>query len=273
VPYNVSKIYSGAFAKCSNLEKVIIPFTVTDISSTVFTGTDATIYCYYNSYAYNYAVANNIKYELITVTLSTNSVNIVETEAVTVNAVRSVTLASGVPLVWKSNNPAVASVDSTGKIVGNSVGNTTVGIYALDGNLLDECSVTVGEKAEIKLEDVSTDTLKYGEKIVLHINTSDLPDGATVKWTTSNSSILRISNENAECSKHENCTTCTVESVGNGSAEIKATVVDKDGNPLIQAGKEISTSYKLNSKAGFFQKIIAFFKKLFGLLKTYPQAF
>lgn len=273
IPYNVSMIYSGAFANCPNLERVIIPFTVTDISSSAFTGTNATIYCYYNSYAYNYAVANNIKYELITVTLSTNSVNIVETEAVTVDAVPSVTLASGVPLVWKSENPAVASVDSTGKIVGNTVGNTTVGIYALDGNMLGECSVTVGQKSEIKLEDVSTDTLKYGEKIILHVNTSGLPDGATVKWTTSNSSILKISNENAECSTHENCTTCTVESIGNGSAEIKATVVDKDCNPIVQNGEEISVSYLMNSKAGFFQKIIAFFKKLFGLLKTYPQAF
>ena len=271
VPYNVSKIYSGAFANCSNLERVIIPFTVTDISSTAFTGTDATVYCYYNSYAYNYAVANNIKYELITVTLSTNSVNIVETEAVTVNAVPSVTLASGVPLVWKSANPAVASVDSTGKIVGNTAGNTTVGIYALDGNKLDECSVTVGEKAEIKLEDVSTDTLKYGEKIVLHVNSANLPECSSVKWTATNGNILKTSNENAACSKHENCTTCTVESVGNGSAEIKATVVDKDGNQIIQNGEEISTSYKMKSKAGFFQKIIAFFKKLFGLLKTYPQ--
>lgn len=273
IPYNVSMIYSGAFANCPNLERVIIPFTVTDISSSAFIGTNATIYCYYNSYAYNYAIANNIKYELITVTLSTNSVNIVETEAVTVDAVPSVTLASGVPLVWKSENPAVASVDSTGKIVGNTVGNTTVGIYALDGNMLDECSVTVGQKSEIKLEDVSTDTLKYGEKIILHVNTSGLPDGATVKWTTSNSSILKISNENAECSTHENCTTCTVESIGNGSAEIKATVVDKDCNPIVQNGEEISVSYLMNSKAGFFQKIIAFFKKLFGLLKTYPQAF
>ena len=273
VPYNVSKIYSGAFANCPNLERVIIPFTVTDISGSAFAGTDATIYCYYNSYAYNYAVANNIKYELITVTLSTNSINIVETEAVTVNAVPSVTLASGVPLVWKSNNPAVASVDSTGKIVGNSVGNTTVGIYALDGNLLDECSVTVGEKSEIKLEDVSTDTLKYGEKIVLHISTANLPEGASVKWTTTNGNILKISNENVACGNHTDCLTCTVESVGNGDAEIKATVVDKDGDPIIQNGEEVSTSYKMNSKAGFFQKIIAFFKKLFGLLKTYPQAF
>lgn len=271
IPYSVSKIYSGAFANCSKLERVIIPFTVTDISSSAFTGTNAKIYCYYNSYAYNYAVANGIPYELITVTLSTNSVNIVETQSVTVGAVPSIVLASGIPLVWKSSNPAVASVDSTGKIVGNSVGNTTVGIYALDGNLLDECSVTVGEKSEIKLEDVSTDTLKYGEKIVLHINMSNLPEGASVRWTTTNGNILKIRSENTTCSNHTDCVTCTVESVGNGDAEIKATVVDKDGNPIIQNGEEISTSYKMKSKVGFFQKIIAFFKKLFGLLKTYPQ--
>lgn len=271
VPYNVSKIYSGAFANCSKLERVIIPFTVTDISGSAFTGTNATIYCYYNSYAYNYAVANNIKYELITVTLSTNSVNIVETQSLSVDAVPSIVLASGIPLVWKSNNPAVASVDSTGKIVGNGVGATTIGVYDINGNMLDECSITVVEKAEIKLEDVSTDTLKYGEKIVLHINMSNLPEGASVKWTTTNGSILKISNENATCSNHTDCVTCTVESIGNGDAEIKATVVDKDGNPIIQNGEEISTSYKMKSKAGFFQKIIAFFKKLFGLLKTYPQ--
>lgn len=271
IPYSVSKIYSGAFANCSKLERVIIPFTITDISASAFTGTNATIYCYYNSYAYNYAIANNIDYELITVTLSTDSVNIVKTQSVTVDAVPSITLASGIPLVWKSNNPAVASVDSTGKIVGNSVGATKVGVYDINGNMLDECSVTVGEEIEVEFEEPSTDTLKYGEKLVLHINTANLPDGASVKWTTSDGNNLKISNENAACDKHSNCVTCTVESVGNGSAEITGTVVDKNGKPIIQDGKEIEVSYKMNSKAGFFQKIIAFFKKLFGLLKTYSQ--
>ncbi len=272
IPYSVSKIYSGAFANCSKLEKVIIPFTVTDISASAFTGTNAKIYCYYNSYAYNYAVANGIAYELITVTLSTDSVNIVKTQSVTVDAVPSITLASGIPLVWKSNNPAVASVDSTGKIVGNSVGATKVGVYDINGNMLDECSVTVGEEIEVEFEEPSTDTLKYGEKIVLHINTADLPDDATVKWTTTNGKILKIVNENITCTKHTDCVTCMVESVGNGSAEITGTVVDKNGKPIIQDGKEIEVSYKMNSKAGFFQKLIAFFKKLFGLLKTYQQS-
>jgi hypothetical protein len=79
LPYSVTTIYPYAFAHCPNLEGVIIPFTVTDIADSAFEGTDATIYCYYNSYAYNYAVKNGIDYELITVTLSSNNVNMFTT--------------------------------------------------------------------------------------------------------------------------------------------------------------------------------------------------
>ena len=272
IPYSVSKIHNGAFADCKNLKSVVIPFTVTEIGDSAFSGTNAKIYCYNNSYAHKYATENGIAYELITVTLSTASVSIFEGETVEINATPSVTLASGVPFVWKSNNLSVASVDSNGKVVGNGVGNTTIGVYTPDGTLLAECNVEI-TKIEISFEKASTDTLKYGEKIVLHVNISNLPEGYSLKWTSSNGSILKISNENADCSKHSNCVTCTVESVGNGSAEIKATVVDENGKPVVQGGEEISTSYKMTSKAGFFDKFVAFFKKLFGSLKTYPQAF
>lgn len=278
LPYSVTTIYPYAFADCPNLESVIIPFTVTDISDSAFEGTDATIYCYYNSYAYNYAVKNGIDYELITVTLSTNSVDMLTGEAIVINAVPSVTVASGIPMVWKSSDSAVVSVDSTGNLVANSVGSATVGVYSFDGTLFDECTITVAEpvdefeNVELKFEDVSTDKLNYGEKILLHINVADLPEGASVKWTTSNGVVLRISNENAACESHQECITCTVESVGSGSAEITGTVVDENGEPILRDDEEIKVSYTMNSKAGFFQKLIAFFKKLFGLSKTILQS-
>ena len=145
-------------------------------------------------------------------------------------------------------------------------------LLAPDGTLLAECNVKI-TKIEISFEKVSTDTLKYGEKIILHVNISNLPEGCSIKWTSSNGSVLKISNENANCSNHTNCVTCTVESVGSGSAEIKATVVDETGKPVVQGGEEVSSSYSMTSKAGFFDKLVAFFKKLFGSLKTYPQAF
>ena len=273
IPYNISKIYSNAFANCPNLEQVIIPFTATDISSSAFNGTNAVIYCYYNSYAYKFAMANNIKCELITVTLSENSVSTFAGGAAAVKAVPSVTVASGIPLVWRSADPTVADVDSKGNIVGKSEGNTTVGVYSLGGNLLAECKVSVSKRIDLKFATPSTTTVKYGEKLILHIDTSTLPEGTTVEWSVSGSNAFRLSDENAVCTLHRSCVTCAVESIAKGSATITAKVVDNNGNPVKDAnGNEITASQSLTSKAGFFQKLVAFFKKLFGSNMVIPSS-
>lgn len=273
IPYNISKIYSNAFANCPNLEQVIIPFTATDISSSAFNGTNAVIYCYYNSYAYKFAMANNIKCELITVTLSENSVSTFAGGAAAVKAVPSVTVASGIPLVWRSADPTVADVDSKGNIVGKSEGNTTVGVYSLGGNLLAECKVSVSKRIDLKFATPSTTTVKYGEKLILHIDTSTLPEGTTVEWSVSGSNAFRLSDENAVCTLHRSCVTCAAESIAKGSATITARVVDKNGNAVKNAnGNEITASQQLTSKAGFFQKIVAFFKKLFGSNMVIPSS-
>ena len=273
IPYNISKIYSNAFANCPNLEQVIIPFTATDISSSAFNGTNAVIYCYYNSYAYKFAMENNIKCELITVTLSENSVSTFAGGAAAVKAVPSVTVASGIPLVWRSADPTVADVDSKGNIVGKSEGNTTVGVYSLGGNLLAECKVSVSKRIDLKFATPSTATVKYGEKLILHIDTSTLPEGTTVEWSVSGSNAFRLSDENAVCTLHRSCVTCAVESIAKGSATITAKVVDKNGNAVKDAnGNEITASQQLTSKAGFFQKLAAFFKKLFGSNMVIPSS-
>ena len=67
--------------------------------------------------------------------------------------------------------------------------------------------------------------------------------------------------------------TCAVESIAKGSATIAAKVVDKNGNPVKDAnGNEITASQSLTSKAGFFQKLVAFFKKLFGSNMVIPSS-
>lgn len=67
--------------------------------------------------------------------------------------------------------------------------------------------------------------------------------------------------------------TCGVKSVSKGSATITARVIDKNGNAVKNAnGNEITASQQLTSKAGFFQKLVAFFKKLFGSNMIIPYA-
>ena len=53
----------------------------------------------------------------------------------------------------------------------------------------------------------------------------------------------------------------------------KTKVVDKNGNPLSNDSGEISDSQKVVSKAGIWQKIVSFFKNLFGSNRTIIQLF
>ena len=60
------KIGNVCFKNCTSLEKITIPYTVTEIGAYAFDGcSDFTIYCYENSYAHTYAVENNIPFVLL----------------------------------------------------------------------------------------------------------------------------------------------------------------------------------------------------------------
>ena len=92
-----------------------------------------------------------------------------------------------------------------------------------------------------------------------------LPEGARVVWSMDGSGFELIPSADGM--------TCGVKSVSKGSATITAKVVDKTDNAVKDAnGNEITASQQLTSKAGFFQKLAAFFKKLFGSNMVIPYA-
>ena len=66
IPNNVTSIGKYAFGECSNLTSITIPNSVTSIEENVFKDCEnVVIYCYANSYAQQYAVDNNISYQLL----------------------------------------------------------------------------------------------------------------------------------------------------------------------------------------------------------------
>ena len=122
-----------------------------------------------------------------------------------------------------------------------------------------------GSNAKLSIKSPSTTTVSYGFTLNLHANVTDLPEGARVVWSMDGSGF--------ELSPSADGMTCGVKSVSKGSATITAKVVDKNGNAVKDAnGNEITASQQLTSKAGFFQKIVAFFKKLFGSNMVIPYA-
>ena len=120
-------------------------------------------------------------------------------------------------------------------------------------------------KTKISINTPSTTTVSYGFTLNLHANVTDLPEGARVVWSMDGSGFELIPSADGM--------TCGVKSVSKGSATITAKVVDKNGNAVKNAnGNEITASQQLTSKAGFFQKLVAFFKKLFGSNMIIPYA-
>ena len=125
--------------------------------------------------------------------------------------------------------------------------------------------VEEAKPCKLSINTPSTTTVSYGFTLNLHANVTDMPDGARVVWSMDGSGFELIPSADGM--------TCGVKSVSKGSATITAKVVDKNGNAVKDAnGNEITASQRLTSKAGFFQKLAAFFKKLFGSNMVIPSS-
>lgn len=146
----------------------------------------------------------------------------------------------------------------------SNINNETVAIFKLANSNDSSTSnpeMNIVNKSEIinaTIKKPSVSTISYGDAIVMHLDLNKtLPAGYTIVWSASNGNF----------SYSANGTTCTITPEKNGDTVFTATIYDADGNA-------VSTDEQtMTSKAGFFDKIIAFFKKLFGLTKTIPDIF
>lgn len=112
---------------------------------------------------------------------------------------------------------------------------------------------------EIKIIKPSTTTINYGDTLVLRLAENDIPEGYSVEWY-----ILLGTGVSAY--KNDTGTECRVTSVSNGSATFVAVLVDQNGKAVTdENGNEINHSITITSKAGLFQRLISFFKNLFGI--------
>ncbi|MBQ8764271.1 MAG: hypothetical protein IJZ07_09235 [Clostridia bacterium] len=102
-------------------------------------------------------------------------------------------------------------------------------------------------------------TINYGDSIVLHVDETKIPAGGYVKWSSNNG--------NFDMDASDDGRTCTISPDKSGTTTFTATIYDAEGKVVCIDEQEMT------SKAGFFQKIIAFFKSLFGLTQVIPQVY
>lgn len=105
----------------------------------------------------------------------------------------------------------------------------------------------------------SVTTISYGDSIILHADiTGTLPEGATIQWFADNGNFEKVASNDGK--------TCKITPSSSGNTTFTIKVVNADGEVLAE------DTQVMTSKAGFFDKIIGFFKMIFGLTKTFAQA-
>lgn len=179
-------------------------------------------------------------------------------------------------------NPVFSPADATDKsftlsadnsnvsINGNIVTAVSAGTTALtvtsSNGMQDTAVITVTEKipeitATLKIRNnPGNHTINYGDILRLTAEVTNQPDNTSVWWYVDGTK--KGEGKTFEISPES------------GSVEVTAKLVDANGMAVRDSdGNEISDSETVTVKSGFFQKIISFFKNLFGLDRSVVQLF
>ena len=186
---------------------------------------------------------------------------------------------------WSSSNESVAQVDSTGKVTAvgsgsvtitasNENGSESITIQIIKSYICPDCGNEIlGEnainehisaearmKATVKIRNNSgPKTINYGETLELTAIVTKLPDNVRIVWYI-----------NGEAKGEGETFSVSLQS---GSTEVAVKLVDENEVVLLDSsGNEISDSEIVSVKAGFFQKLISFFKNLFRISRIVIQS-
>ncbi len=161
-------------------------------------------------------------------------------------------------LGWSKSNSATTATYKAGDSITLTSNTTLYAVWKKNAVVPTPDEPASRELPEIKIKQPSTATINYGDTLVLTLEEVVIPKGYTVAWFVEGTGTSITVNEIG--------TECRVTSVANGNPTICAKLVDENGEPAINSnGEEIFDEITIISKAGFFQKLISFFKNLFGI--------
>ena len=166
IPTDVTSIADLAFFHCSTLEDIVIPDTVTNIGRYVFDGCEkVVIHCNQKSYAYQYAVENNIAVKLLDGgTSSEEDKNPADTSGNTnTQPSGDTTSPSDTPASGEDKKPADTPVAST---------------PAAKGSVLQVTDLQC--KVKVLSDDVANPTVTYLGTTTQNATTINVPDTVTV---------------------------------------------------------------------------------------------
>lgn len=253
IPDSVTSIGDNTFAWCTNLENIEISNNITSIGSSLFSG----------------CKINNI-------TIPDNITNICDSAFESCEKLESITLPKSVKKIEycafgfcnkikdvyyagsKAEWEQIIIEDMNEHLISAKIHYNSTGPVGDSTDAPDNTPNYDSSVVDPYLMPTPTEsTISYGDSIVLHVDPSKIPEGGYVEWYPSN--------ENFNYSVSADGTICTITPEKSGDTTFTAVVYDAEGNIVL------TDEQTMTSKAGFFDKIIGFFKKLFGLTKIYDQ--
>ena len=167
-------------------------------------------------------------------------------------------------LVFTSSDTSVATVSADGTVRAVAKGNAVITVAIRNTAISITRTVKVSDApCEIEIDsNPGSYTINYGETVEMYAWTKNVPDGASIKWVTEGSGIsVSVSDEGR---------VFRATSTSTGTATVKVMIVDENGDVMTDSkGNELSDSITIRSNASFWQKIVSFFKNLFGISRTF----
>jgi len=103
----------------------------------------------------------------------------------------------------------------------------------------------------------STTTVKYGDTLILHAYVENMPADSHIEWS--------VSGSGAQITASADGSTCGVKCTGKGTVTVTARLVYNDGTPVTGASGELSADRSLTMDGSVWNKVVSFFKDLFGV--------
>lgn len=191
-------------------------------------------------------VANKVK----SVSLSRTTAKLYLGKSFTLTATITPSNATNKNLTWTSSNTKVAKVNSKGVVSAVAPGNVTITVKTADGGYTAKCVVAVKRPAQSITLNKSTLTLNSNktytlQPTILPANTTD----KTVKWTTSNAKVLKVSAKGVVTPVGKGTATVTATTENGLTASCKITVNQVVTGVSVTASASVYTGSKVTLKA------------------------
>lgn len=183
-----------------NGDGYVLITSTTNLNDTIYYNTSSprfTTYTSAQSYINLYHKPSvHIQVDAESVSLNKQTLSLAPTESETLVATVLPANASNKSVTWESLDSNVATVDSTGRVLGVSEGTTQIVVTTRDGGFTATCDVTVKNKEVTSLSvDPASYTLSLGETYVLHAITNEDATIQTVTWSSANESIVKVDSD------------------------------------------------------------------------------